>query len=499
MADFVSNVPALAQELRYLNFEEVTPWEFYQDIFPEGELGNWGDTPEERIPGEYTAIAVEITNEKTAKGKTLVRRYTISNEMDQLDLLLGSKNFCVMAPISYAGKSRVSKNARFMYALCVELDGLIVDKNGNQKGLNALIQLWTQRIDWLPEPTYLVCSGNGLHLYYVFEKPIPLFKNVVDSLKKYKEELTFKLWNRHVTELHTADKVQYESVFQAFRMPGTLTKKGEVATAFRVGKKVSIKYMNHFVKPENHIALVYKSDLTLAKAKEKYPEWYERRIVQGDKKIKKWDYKSQKGHKGDEMYNWWLRRIEHEAVLGHRYYCLLMLSIYALKCDISQERLEDDCFRLMKIFDEKSTENTNRFTEKDVLDALQAYEDDSLITYPVNSIANRSGIHIEKSKRNKRSQSKHLAGARALQAIDDPDGAWRNKDGRPKGSGTAQETVLEWRKNNPEGRKAACIKETGLAKMTVYKWWDSAPAPEEESNIKFVNIDEFDFDEWPVE
>ena len=488
MSEVVSNVPVLAQELRYLGYEELTPWAFYSEIFPEGELGNWGDDPEERKKGEYTGIAVEITNEKNEKGKTLVRRYTISNEMDNLDLLLNSKNFCVMSPISYAGKSRVSKNARFMYALCVELDGLIVDKDGKQQGLDALIQTWSERVSWIPQPTLLVASGNGLHLYYVFEKAIPLFKNVVDSLKKYKDELTFKLWNHHVTELHSAEKIQYESIFQAFRIPGTLTKNGEVATAFRVGEKVSIEYMNRFVNDKNHIELVYKTNLTRAQAAEKYPEWYERRIVRGDKCVKKWDYSKQKGHNGDEMYNWWLRRIEAEALVGKRYYCLMMLAIYALKCDIDQERLEADCFRLMRIFDEKSVDDKNRFTEKDVLDALQAFEDESLITYPVNSIRNRSGINIVKNKRNKRPQAKHLQGARALQAIDDPEGLWRNKDGRP----TAQETVLKWRAANPDGTKYKCAKDTGLDKKTVYKWWDSTPHILTASDAP--ELDEFDLD-----
>ena len=44
------------------------------------------------------------------------------------------------------------------------------------------------------------------------------------------------------------------------------------------------------------------------------------------------------------------------------------------------------------------------------------------------------------------------------------------KEGRPKGS-DKKEIVLEWRKKHPEGRKADCIRETGLSKPTVYKWW----------------------------
>lgn len=32
--------------------------------------------------------------------------------------------------------------------------------------------------------------------------------------------------------------------------------------------------------------------------------------------------------------------------------------------------------------------------------------------------------------------------------------------------------VLEWRKLNPNGTKMQCEKETGISRMTIYKWWD---------------------------
>ena len=109
------------------HFEEVPALEFYREIFPEGELDEWAeDTP--KTPGKYTAIAVEITKEKKKNGRQLVKRYTITDELDGVDFLLYSKNFCVMAPISYAGKSRESSNARVMYALCIELDNLATNK-----------------------------------------------------------------------------------------------------------------------------------------------------------------------------------------------------------------------------------------------------------------------------------------------------------------------------------------------------------------------------------
>ena len=49
------------------------------------------------------------------------------------------------------------------------------------------------------------------------------------------------------------------------------------------------------------------------------------------------------------------------------------------------------------------------------------------------------------------------------------------KEGRPKGSGTTEQTVREWQDSHPDERKADCIRETGLSKPTTeplyYKWW----------------------------
>lgn len=39
--------------------------------------------------------------------------------------------------------------------------------------------------------------------------------------------------------------------------------------------------------------------------------------------------------------------------------------------------------------------------------------------------------------------------------------------GRPEKA----EIVKKWRKSHPEGTKADCVRETGLTKPTVYKWW----------------------------
>lgn len=48
-------------------------------------------------------------------------------------------------------------------------------------------------------------------------------------------------------------------------------------------------------------------------------------------------------------------------------------------------------------------------------------------------------------------------------------------NGRPIGSGIAQDRVYEWRRQHPEGRKADCHRDTGLDPKTIRKWWDCPP------------------------
>lgn len=49
---------------------------------------------------------------------------TVTDELDAIDKMVSSDEFCLMSPISYAGKSRKSENARYMYALVIDLDGV---------------------------------------------------------------------------------------------------------------------------------------------------------------------------------------------------------------------------------------------------------------------------------------------------------------------------------------------------------------------------------------
>lgn len=426
-------------------FEEVHYMDFYRDIFPVGSFEERGEYED----GKYNGIAIAIE-----KGSKRAKRITITDDLDTIADMAGSNDFCLMSPISYAGKSRKSSNARFMYALAIDLDGMTERKHWDffmeqiNRGHEMLQFVWG-----LPRPTYLVSSGSGIHIYYVFKQPIPMFKNIVEELEKLKRRLTWQAWTQGASSLH--DKVQYESLFQGFRVVGTITKDGGRCRAFSVGDKVTVEYLNKFV-PEDHraVSFVYKSDLLLQDAKKKYPEWYQRRIVE-KRPRNTWTCKK-------AVYDWWIRKLKEGAEQGHRYWCIMTLATYAQKCGVPRETLEEDAYGLIPFMNTKGDE----FTEDDVMHALEAYTD-SYVTYPINTIVWRTGIQIEKNKRNFRKQALHLERARAVQNIDYPCGEWRNKEGRPD----KLSVVAEWRFEHPEGTKAECIRETGLSKKTVYRWW----------------------------
>lgn len=435
----------------YTYYDELEPKEFYREIFREGELQEKGVYDK----GKYNGIIVEVTKDKLLDGRNKILRHTLTNDLDKIDEVIERDNFCLMSPISYIGKKRSSNNARVLYALTIDLDGLIINGD-NPVGLKTLFHQ-IEDLNRIPIPTYLVSSGTGLHLYYVFKEPIILFPNIVKQLQKYKRELTRIVWQGYITKLE--DNVQYESLFQGFRVVGTITKKGERARAFQTGKRVTMDYMNEFVRDEFKTReFVYKSNLTLEQAKEKYPDWYEKRIVN----------KQPKGTWvcNRAVYDWWKDRIENEAKTGHRYYCMMMLAVYARKSGIEREELERDAFMFMDKFDKLPSSEDNPFTEKDVIDALQAY-DDRYMTYPINSISYLTDIPIEKNKRNYRKQVEHLKIARFVRDEINGNKDWQNKEGRP----TKDQIVKEYRRNNPNARKCDCIRDTGLSKMTVYKWW----------------------------
>jgi hypothetical protein len=436
----------------FKNYEEVSAAAFYRELFPKGEL----QKRDESHNWKYNAIACEISEP--------VKRFTIGDDLEHLDDLLESENFVIMSPISYVGKARIAKNARLLYALVFDLDGI--------KGVKGLTDLFFQmQNDILPYPTFTVNSGNGLHLYYFLEIPVPLFPSVTMPLEKLKNRLTRQIWNQYVTNFYEEKNVQYEPIWQPFRIVGGITKDfkktGHRSRAWRTGKPVSLEQLNRYVPEEYRMpknAIQYKSEISLEEAKEKYPGWYERRILNHEKK-KHWTVKT-------DLYEWWIRRIKNETVVGKRYYCIMCLAIYAKKCGIEFERLKKDAEELQQQFDKMTVDEDNHFTKKDVKDALEAYRDE-FCTMPINSIIHFSGIPIEKNKRNGRKQADHIKLMNKMRELKIELGELsENWQGRKPVADKVFEYYKDcYRTETKPSYKDFCEK-TGLKKSVFYKYQD---------------------------
>lgn len=430
------------------NGEEVDALEVYGDIFRLGEGLIQREGVESR---DFKSNPIAYwKNDKDQKGHY---RIMFDDTFPEILKECQEADFCIVNGITYYGRKNLQSSAGKMSSLIFDLDGV------TEKGLRAL---WSQCVnaEILPLPNYLILSGHGVHLYYVMEDPVPLYPNIKIQTKALKYALTEKMWNMYVT--NDWDKVQYQGINQGFRVIGGKTKiDGVRVRAFRIhSTPYTLTQLSQYVPEESRVdeSKIWKeSRMSLQEAKEKYPEWYEKRVKN----------KGERGHwtTKRDLYDWWIRKIREGAQLHHRYFDIMCLAIYGVKAGISEEELRKDALGLIPFLNSIAPEEP--FTESDVESALECY-DERYFTFPREDISKLSGIVLHANKRNGRKQEIHLQRARAVQMIDYPDGEWRNKEGRPN----KIDQVRKWRSDHPEGKKIDCIRETGLSKSTVYRHWE---------------------------
>ena len=206
-----------------------------------------------------------------------------------------------------------------------------------------------------------------------------------------------------------------------------------------------------------------KSKLSLDEAKKLYPEWYQERVVEGRPKKKgTWVC-------NEALYEWWKNKIFTEVKVGGRYFSIMALCAYGLKCGISERRIRQDAYSFLEHLESLTDDEDNHFTREDVKDALKALKADNKLLSTMASrewIEKQTKVVIPPNKRNGRKQATHLKIARfTLETMNEDRG--KALQGRPDKA----KIVEEWQRQHPDGKKADCIRETGLSKPTVYKWW----------------------------
>lgn len=439
-------------------YRKVEMFEFYRDLFPQGSL--------QSSPGDGKGNIIATQVRPSGQGRT--RQWVVDDSLALLEKVKDDP-FGLIPPISFFGKTHRKSKAHQLFAVAIDIDYV-----GKQQLKNMLKQ-FGNGVQLCP--TYLVSSGKGVHLYYFLKEPFNLYYNCEKTLAELKEAFIRRLWND--TSSREPESPDITGIYQGFRCVGCQTKLGKdyIVEAWKLTDErytfEDIK--NSIPNCKVDLASLYEKPkvegkLSLEEAKNRYPEWYERRIVRGEP-AKKGTWVCKK-----DLYEWWKRKITEEVKVGGRYFSIMALCAYGLKCGIPEKQIRKDAYNFLEHLEALTDDDDNHFTKEDVKDALKALKADNKL---LSTMASREWIskntkieikpsHREKGKRLK--QKDHLELARMMRDIRQraKGTKWTDNNGAPN----KQKIVLEWQAQHPNGRKVDCIRETGLSKPTVYKWWE---------------------------
>ena len=445
------------------------PDELYTDLFWLGDhlIQREGEYRSET--GEYKGNPMLYVND-AEKYEGQMKRYILLEDtfLDQLHEAQTYPSNLING-VTYFGKKKDKEHGDKCFGLIFDLDNL-----DDVKAENFLYAM-QQKI--YPDPNYIVTSksGRGLHLYYLFDEPLRLYPKIKVQLKELKYALTRLIWNPYTSY---DEKVQYQSYDQSFMIAGTVP---EMKVFKCRSTRWDVRELSGYVRSDfDRNDLWTESRYTLDEAKEKFPEWYDKVIVKGEKLSGTWTCKR-------DLYDWWKRKIlepETGASYGHRFWCVMMLTIYAVKCDIPFEELEKDAYDLIPFLD--SINKADPFTQHDVRSALECY-DIQFKHFPIDDIAKLSAISITKNKRNGQKQADHLEEARAIRDIRQRRNGtkWDDKNGRkPK-----EKLVRDYAAIHPEQSITEIARALNISRPTVYKYLGKGEKTVKKENTAEVNVD----------
>lgn len=462
---------------------------------------------------QYNPIVFYKTKRTSAKKSVKQKDGTLSSDKNTHRLVLKddyqskdwlqTRYFALMAPITYVGKSTANKNARYLYAFAIDLDGVGIDQ------LKVLFVYMSRRwgkgllqgLPIIPMPNLIVNSGHGLHLYYIMRYPLALYEWNAKLLQQFSRALYHLVWypaNEKSGEpgTSTEKKIHCLGIYHSFRMPETMTKplrvnkktqeafgngvpirawkmRSEHYTLFNLAKyfayddelkkKFTPKVLSELEKGGR---MMNPNRLSLEQARKKYgEEWYNNRGSKGRFTTNR------------ALYDWWLKKISNPVKggvkEGHRYFCVMALAAFAKKCGIEKAELIKDAESLLDSFEGLTTKANNHFRMYDIHKAIEAYDKENSVRWSPRMIEHWTDIEMKKTKRNKRKQAIHLAGARAIQNINDPEGTWRGRHHETLENSKVAAAVNEWMANHPDStNKSACARDLNLSRTTVIKWWN---------------------------
>lgn len=478
--------------------EEVSGDTFYQDyLFHElydGELDTDYD---------YKVLVTEYDGEVGSK----IHKVDVDDLHQFLHL-----NDVALSPCLFYGNWRNKKLLNYVAAFVMDIDKL------RPQNLQRFFMLFEQ--NRLLVPTFIANSGSGVHFYYVLDQMLKV--DSAHEADRMVAEAIYKSLYDDVIQKERWIDAQRHWIGQDYRVVGSKTKLHQTAQIFKIGEVYTIdELIDHFgikidrtkkyatkgmIKYATNIAKDLKLEQPdFSNAKETYDfiaankaAAYEvrearrqQRKLRETKKIRRRFGKPVTWYKNtlEEVY----RRTQLGRTMpGYRFSTMKALAIIAFKEQVPRDVFIAD-IRELAAFWATCDWKGDAFNLKNVEAIIRLY--DGAVRYSntsADTLEEWLGYDFRRVgvKRNGRNRNQHIKVMNAIRDIEYPDGSWRNKEGRPKGSGSAAGQVWSWRQIHPDGRKADCIRETGLSKPTVYRWWDWEPPQDWEPASLFMPLPE---------
>lgn len=381
----------------------TSPAEYYADLY-----GSDGD---EIMP--YT-----VSNEKS------IRR---AQNMDEVLQIAMFRNDIYTYSCSFFRGWPKEKLLKNVHAFVIDLDGV------SPADLRVLLR---REVKKLP-PTYVVNSGQGIHLVYMFAVPVVGYTTRKKVLKQAIKALAglFKV----ATYSYKVDPTA--TLVHPYRVVGSRTKLGQTAKAYKIGEKREVVELLRLLNIDTYL----------------FEKHEKKQTTQTTQQKASYDSKVAALPTGRvRFYDSTYERVRHEVDEGHRYLSLFALAIIAYKCRVPREQAEEDITDLVDLFNQK--EHIKRVRENEIEKAMKGYSQ-KFVRVTSYTLEEYLGFAFHRStKRNGRTRAAHLEWARsaknAKSAIDRTEMMRRSLAANPEATlkelvetlGWGKATVVKYRK-----------------------------------------------------
>jgi len=266
------------------------------------------------------------------------------------------------------------RTAEKVRAFCIDLDSV------STKDLKDLVKNRFSKIKH--SPTYIVNSGNGLHLIYLYREPLDISAGgrLFGARELLKKLIThFEPSKRHGYKLDG----QSANLVQPYRVPGSLTKAKMISTVYKSGPEYSLSEME---------------------------EWLQWRIFNAEEKPTSNSKKNNVHHfpnGKNGFYQYCLKKIRFPEK-KNRYLAMFGLAIIAWKCRIPQERLERDLKDLLNYYNSHARQSSAGLMKENEIDKAMTGYNNKFVKVTSKKLSEYLGIEFKKAKRNGLSQKEHL-------------------------------------------------------------------------------------------